>query len=89
MNHFYHVAAFYILGWSIMTGCTGARGDETECELPNVVLIYADDLGYGDVGAYGATEIRTPHMDRLAKEGMMFTSGYASSATCTPSMRMR
>lgn len=52
---------------------------------PNVILIYADDLGYGDVGAYGATEIQTPNIDRLAEGGIRFTSGYASSATCSPS----
>ncbi len=52
---------------------------------PNIVLIYADDLGYGDVGAYGSKRIPTPNMDRLAKEGLRFTSGYAPSATCTPS----
>ncbi len=51
----------------------------------NVVIIYADDLGYGDVGAYGATAVKTPHMDRLAKEGLRFTDGHAPSATCTPS----
>ena len=54
-------------------------------ELPNIVIIYADDLGYGDVGCYGATTVKTPYMDRLAKEGIRFTSGYAPSATCTPS----
>jgi arylsulfatase A-like enzyme len=54
-------------------------------EKPNIVIIYMDDLGYGDVGAYGATEIKTPNMDRLAEAGVMFTDGHASSATCTPS----
>ncbi len=54
-------------------------------ETPNIVIIYMDDLGYGDVGAYGATEIKTPNMDKLAQGGVMFTNGYASSATCTPS----
>lgn len=53
--------------------------------IPNIVLIYADDLGYGDVGAYGATQIKTPNMDQLASEGVRFTQGYASSATCSPS----
>ncbi len=52
---------------------------------PNIVLIYADDLGYGDVGCYGATRIPTPNIDRVAREGLRFTSGYAPSATCTPS----
>ncbi|MDG2279743.1 MAG: arylsulfatase [Flavicella sp.] len=52
---------------------------------PNVVVIYLDDLGYGDLSAYGATELQTPNMDVLANEGVKFTNGYATSATCTPS----
>jgi arylsulfatase A-like enzyme len=52
---------------------------------PNIVIIYADDLGYGDVSCYGATKIKTPNVDRLAREGLRFTSGYAPAATCTPS----
>ena len=52
---------------------------------PNIIIVYTDDLGYGDVSAYGATEISTPNMDFLANNGVQFTQGYASSATCTPS----
>ena len=52
---------------------------------PNIVLILADDLGYGDLGCYGATKIKTPNIDRLAAEGVRFTQGYAPSSTCTPS----
>lgn len=52
---------------------------------PNIIIIYADDLGYGELGAYGATELNTPNMDRLAQGGIRFTNGYATSATCTPS----
>lgn len=52
---------------------------------PNIVIIYADDLGYGELGAYGATELKTPNLDKLANGGLRFTNGYASSATCTPS----
>ncbi len=52
---------------------------------PNVVLIYADDLGYGDVGCYGATKVKTPNIDRLAKEGKRFTDAHSASAVCTPS----
>ena len=52
---------------------------------PNIVFIYLDDLGYGDVGVYGATELKTPNIDQLAKGGVQFTSAYASSATCSPS----
>lgn len=52
---------------------------------PNVVVIIADDLGFGDISAYGATEIQTPNIDRLANEGLRFRNGYAASATSTPS----
>jgi arylsulfatase A-like enzyme len=53
-------------------------------EKPNVIVIMADDLGYGDVSAYGATAVKTPNIDRLASEGVRFTSGYCSASTCTP-----
>ena len=52
---------------------------------PNIVVIYLDDLGYGDISANGATEISTPNIDLLANGGVRFTNGYATSATCTPS----
>jgi len=52
---------------------------------PNIVLIYADDLGYGDVGCYGATKVKTPNIDRLAAQGVRFTNAHSPSATCTPS----
>ncbi len=52
---------------------------------PNIVLIFADDLGYSDVGCFGAKDIRTPHIDRLAKEGTRFTSFYVSQPVCTAS----
>lgn len=54
-------------------------------DLPNIVLIYADDLGYGDVGCYGATAVATPNIDRLAREGLRFTDAHSAAATCTPS----
>ncbi|HOX04521.1 MAG TPA: sulfatase-like hydrolase/transferase [Candidatus Paceibacterota bacterium] len=66
-----------------------AKSDRPESSAasprPNILLIYADDLGYGDVGCYGATAVRTPHVDRLAREGLRFTSAYSAAATCTPS----
>ncbi len=52
---------------------------------PNIVLILADDLGFGDAGCYGATKIPTPNIDRLARQGLRFTDAHATSATCTPS----
>lgn len=52
---------------------------------PNVIVILADDLGFGDISAYGATEIKTPGIDRIAEEGIRFCNGYATSSTSTPS----
>jgi len=52
---------------------------------PNIVLIYADDVGYGDLSCYGATRVRTPNLDRLAGGGVRFTNAHSTSATCTPS----
>jgi arylsulfatase A len=54
-------------------------------QKPNVIIIYADDLGYGDLSAYGATKIQTPNLDKLAKSGTRFTNAHSTSATCTPS----
>src|SRR5581483_11836050 len=52
---------------------------------PNVVVLFADDLGYGDLGCYGHPSIRTPHLDRMAAEGMKFTNFYCAAPVCTPS----
>src|SRR4051812_24079715 len=52
---------------------------------PNIVLIYADDVGYGDLSCYGATNVKTPNLDKLAGAGLRFTNAHATSATCTPS----
>ncbi len=56
-----------------------------EVQRPNFIFIFADDLGYGDLGCYGSTKHRTPHFDRLAAEGMRFTDFYVTSGVCTPS----
>ena len=70
------------LGFSLSLGgvCLANQG-----KTPNIVFIYADDLGYGDVSAYGAKAVKTPNVDRLASKGLKFTNGYATAATCTPS----
>ena len=52
---------------------------------PNIVVIFADDLGYGDLGCYGSPTIRTPHLDRMASEGLRFTDFYSAAEVCTPS----
>ncbi len=54
-------------------------------QKPNVIYIYADDLGYGDLSCYGATKINTPNLDRLSQQGIRFTNAHSTSATCTPS----
>jgi arylsulfatase A len=56
-----------------------------EAVPPNIIIIYLDDVGYGDVGSYGATAIPTPNLDQLARDGLRFTSAYATASTCTPS----
>ncbi|TAN36775.1 MAG: twin-arginine translocation signal domain-containing protein [Verrucomicrobia bacterium] len=63
---------------------SGAAGATPDKKKPNVVLILADDLGYGDVGCYGATKIKTPNMDRLAREGRRFTNAYTPGSVCSP-----
>lgn len=52
---------------------------------PNIIIIYADDLGYGDLSCYGASAVQTTHIDRLAAEGLRFTNAYSEASTCTPS----
>jgi arylsulfatase A-like enzyme len=54
-------------------------------QKPNVVFIYVDDLGFGDLGCYGSKTIKTPNIDQLAKKGLLFTQAHTTSATCTPS----
>ncbi|AYQ36096.1 arylsulfatase [Runella sp. SP2] len=62
--------------------CLLAHGQASK---PNVIIIYADDLGYGDVSCYGAKKVATPNIDRLAKKGIRFTNAHTTAATCTPS----
>jgi arylsulfatase A-like enzyme len=62
-----------------------ALAEQASKGKPNIVLILADDLGYGDVSCYGATHIRTPNIDRLADQGIRFLDAHAAAATCTPS----
>lgn len=65
-----------------LCAAAAAFGQETR---PNVILILADDLGYGELGSYGQKAIQTPHLDRMAVEGMRFTQFYAGSTVCAPS----
>lgn len=66
----------------IMSGISMSYGQQKK---PNIVFILADDLGYADIGAYGQTKIKTPHLDNLAKQGMKFTEFYTGTSVCAPS----
>ncbi|QIP16295.1 arylsulfatase [Spirosoma aureum] len=70
---------FYVLAFMVF--CLSSKGQNR----PNIIFILADDLGYGDVGINGQKLIKTPHIDRLAKEGMQFTQFYAGTSVCAPS----
>ena len=78
------------LSMLILSGTTGRvlaaeKTSEIRIEKPNIVFIMADDLGYGDLGCYGQQQIRTPHIDQMASDGMRFTQFYAGSTVCAPS----
>ena len=63
-------------------------GANAQKPKPNIIYIYADDLGYGELGSYGQTKIKTPNLDKLAAEGMRFTQHYSSAPVCAPSRCM-
>ena len=58
---------------------------KNENKAPNIILFYVDDLGYGDIGCYGAVGVQTPHIDHLANHGVKHTDAHSAAATCTPS----
>lgn len=73
--------ALVATAWACFLGTVAAAEPAAR---PNVVFILADDVGYGDLGCYGAKRIKTPNLDKLAAEGLRFTDGHCPSATCTP-----
>lgn len=74
-------------GIALLTGCNQKvqKDNGQNSQKPNIIYIFADDLGIGDLSCYGATKVSTPHIDRLAGQGVQFTNAYATSATSTPS----
>lgn len=74
---------FLLTALSLMWQTGAARGDVAKTK-PNIIVIMADDLGYGDLSCYGATAVKTPNIDKLAAQGILFKSGYCSASTCTP-----
>ncbi len=77
LRRYFYTCFTLTLGLAYGSAASGA-------DKPNIIVIMADDLGYGDVSCYGAKAIHTPAIDRLASEGVRFTSGYCSASTCTP-----
>jgi arylsulfatase A-like enzyme len=76
-----YVVTVFCIGCALATVGHAQADRETQ---PNVVLIMTDDLGWSDVGSYGATDVRTPHIDGLARDGIRLTDFYANGMTCTP-----
>ncbi len=70
---------------AMAAGLTGCNSQRSQPRQPNIIFIMADDLGYGHLGSYGQEKIRTPFLDRMAREGIRFTQCYAGSTVCAPS----
>jgi arylsulfatase A len=68
-----------------LNGCEGSFTQASSIDKPNVIIIFCDDVGYADVGVFGAKGYKTPHLDRMASEGVKFTDFYAAAPSCTPS----
>lgn len=90
MRYFEGMAQQQMTRRAMMTATAAAgiavlQGQPRTSRAPNIVFILADDLGYGSLGCYGSKEILTPHLDRMAAEGIRFTQAYAGSTVCAPS----
>jgi len=86
MKNLYQVLIVTML--AALGACNPAENQKQKVDngsLPNIVVVYCDDLGYGDLGCFGNEEIRTPNIDRMASEGMKFTEFYSASPVCSPS----
>ncbi|MHC4534343.1 MAG: sulfatase-like hydrolase/transferase [Planctomycetota bacterium] len=85
-RNFLKIAGATALG-TVLTGCTDEllQSANSSADKPNFIIIFCDDLGYGDLGCFGSKKHRTPNIDRMADEGMRFTSFYVTSGVCTPS----
>src|SRR3954463_11416068 len=77
--------AVCLFGIAFLCLFLSAPSVQAAAKLPNIVIILADDLGYGDLGCYGHPTIRTPNLDRMAAEGIRFTDFYSAADVCTPS----
>jgi arylsulfatase A-like enzyme len=74
-----------MLSLAIAVAAGSLHAAEAPPARPNILLMVGDDIGWGDIGCYGSTQIQTPNIDQMAKEGLRFTSGYVTAALCSPS----
>lgn len=92
MKHSQLIAALLVslclLDSFTLLAATQRRAGRGNSSRPNVIYIYADDLGYGELGCYGQQKIKTPHLDRMAREGMRFTEHYTGAPVCAPARAM-
>ena len=86
MIRIYAHARCTLVLFALLPALSARRGSaaEPEAQRPNLLVVLADDLGYGDLGCYGHPRIQTPHLDRLADEGLRLTNCYAAAANCSP-----
>ncbi len=84
MKRLKYSVLIFILAF-LLIGISACKNKILKSRPPNIILILADDLGYGDLSCYGQTHFSTPNIDKLAKEGMRFTQSYAGATVCSPS----
>ncbi|HKO81410.1 MAG TPA: sulfatase-like hydrolase/transferase, partial [Chitinophagaceae bacterium] len=78
---------FFLL-YAVLVSGQAPKAKPVAAKLPNIIYIYADDLGYGELGCYGQQKIKTPNLNRMAKEGTRFTQHYSGAPVCAPSRAM-
>src|SRR5215510_8045771 len=84
MRRALYVTTALTVAIAVHAAAVSGQRTQSSGRKPNVVLVMMDDLGYGDIGSYGVTDAKTPHLDRLAREGVRLTDAYANGANCTP-----
>ena len=78
--------SIFLLVFTLLISCKQIRKETPKTnKLPNIILIFTDDQGYQDVGVFGAPNIKTPHLDKMASEGLKLTNFYAARAVCSAS----
>ncbi|MBM3875027.1 MAG: hypothetical protein FJ382_15105, partial [Verrucomicrobia bacterium] len=75
----------FVAAWIVWLGLCWPEAQGAERRPPNIIVILADDLGYGDLGCFGQKQLKTPRLDAMAAEGMRFTQFYAGAPVCAPS----